>query len=45
MLSKFRKEELPAIDEAIVRAGDAVLVWANQGIDECMTQFNFSKGA
>jgi len=40
VLSKFRKEELPTIEEALERACDAVLVWAEQGIDECMTRFN-----
>lgn len=40
VLSKFKKEEIPEMEEAVRRAADAVAVWVDQGIDACMNQFN-----
>ena len=40
VLSKFNKQELKDIEPAIVHAADAVIVWARQGIDDCMNRFN-----
>ncbi len=40
VLGKFAKDEKPVIDEAVVRAADAVADWARQGIDFCMAKFN-----
>jgi peptidyl-tRNA hydrolase, PTH1 family len=40
VLSKFSQEELPAIEEAVSRAADAVVVWAREGIEPCMNQYN-----
>jgi PTH1 family peptidyl-tRNA hydrolase len=40
VLGKFSKQELPDIEQAIGRAADAVVVWAREGIDHCMNQFN-----
>jgi len=40
VLGRFRPAEQAAIDEAIQRAGQAVLVWIHQGIHECMNQYN-----
>jgi peptidyl-tRNA hydrolase, PTH1 family len=40
VLSKFSPAEVPAIDEAVLRAADAVVVWARQGIEVCMNQYN-----
>jgi|SRR6185295_10970809 len=40
VLSKFKKDELDTIEDAVQRAGDAVLAWVQLGINECMTRFN-----
>lgn len=40
VLSKFRKDELGEIEQAVWRAGDALAVWARDGIQACMNQFN-----
>lgn len=40
VLAKFRKEELPTIDEAIRKAANAVEVWAKEGMDAAMNAFN-----
>lgn len=40
VLSKFRREELPEIELAIVRAADAVSDWATQGIEPTMNKYN-----
>lgn len=40
VLAKFDPEERPVIDEAIVRAADAVEVFAGGGIAEVMNRFN-----
>lgn len=40
VLSKFKKAELPDVELAIGRAADAVEVWARDGVETCMNQFN-----
>lgn len=40
VLSKFAADELPLIRQAIDRAADAVAVWAQDGIEVCMNQYN-----
>ncbi len=40
VLSKFTKDEIAEMEEAVGRAADAVAVWVEQGIDACMNQFN-----
>lgn len=40
VLGKFDKDERPVIDDAIVRAADAVVLWANGGVEVCMNQIN-----
>jgi PTH1 family peptidyl-tRNA hydrolase len=40
VLGKFSKSERPEIDAAVWRAGDAVAVWVQHGIDECMSKYN-----
>jgi PTH1 family peptidyl-tRNA hydrolase len=40
VLSRFTREELPAIEEAVARAADAVALWSREGIDRCMNQYN-----
>src|SRR5438477_9150568 len=40
VLGRFRSSERNAIDEAIGKAAQAVIVWANRGIDACMNEFN-----
>lgn len=40
VLSKFSKAERAEIDLAVVRAADAVQVWAGAGIAQAMNQFN-----
>jgi len=40
VLSKFKKAELPSVEIAIGRAADAVEVWARDGAETCMNQFN-----
>ncbi len=40
VLGRFKKEELPAMDEAAWRAADAVGVWAREGIEVCMNRYN-----
>lgn len=40
VLGKFRKDELPEIEQAIWTAADAVCVWATDGIEACMNRFN-----
>ncbi len=40
VLGRFTAEEKPDIEEAILRAADAVAVWARQGIQHCMNQYN-----
>jgi len=40
VLSRFRKDELDTIDQAIVRAATAVELWIRDGIDAAMNQTN-----
>ncbi|NLZ03870.1 MAG: aminoacyl-tRNA hydrolase [Phycisphaerae bacterium] len=40
VLGRPREEERPLINEAIVRARDAVLCWLESGIDRAMSEFN-----
>jgi len=40
VLGRFSRGEQPLIDDAVARAVQAVLVWANQGALACMNQFN-----
>jgi PTH1 family peptidyl-tRNA hydrolase len=40
VLSKVRAEEIPLLEQAVARAVEAVAVWAREGIEACMNQFN-----
>lgn len=40
VLSRFGKDELPLVDEALEKAAKAVDCWVEQGINVCMNQFN-----
>lgn len=40
VLSTFSANELPLIQQAIERAADAVEIWARDGIEACMNQYN-----
>jgi len=40
VLAKFTKDELPQMEQSIRRAADAAVVWARQGIQTCMNQYN-----
>ena len=40
VLSKFRPDELPEIEQAVGLATDAVAVWAREGIEFCMNRYN-----
>jgi peptidyl-tRNA hydrolase, PTH1 family len=40
VLSKFTAEEQPVIEQAVRLAADAVAVWAREGIEFCMNQYN-----
>jgi PTH1 family peptidyl-tRNA hydrolase len=40
VLSKFTRQEMPEIEEAIGRAADAVADWAKHGIQYCMNHYN-----
>lgn len=40
VLDRFGRAERAAMDNAVAQAAQAVLVWADQGIDECMNRFN-----
>jgi PTH1 family peptidyl-tRNA hydrolase len=40
VLGRFAPEEKPDIEEAVLRATDAVAVWAREGIQHCMNQYN-----
>ena len=40
VLSRFAREERKLIDEAIEQAVEAVIVWCESGIDQCMNRFN-----
>ncbi|HOM16808.1 MAG TPA: aminoacyl-tRNA hydrolase [Thermoguttaceae bacterium] len=40
VLSRFTPEEEPIVHQAIRRAADAVVVWAREGIEKCMSLYN-----
>jgi PTH1 family peptidyl-tRNA hydrolase len=40
VLSPFQEDECEAVDEMILRAADACEVWARDGVDAAMQQFN-----
>jgi peptidyl-tRNA hydrolase, PTH1 family len=40
VLSTFRPDEKPVLDQVIRAAADAVECWIEQGLDPCMTRFN-----
>ncbi len=40
VLSKFQPDEIPLIEQAVARAAEAVVVWAREGIEACMTKYN-----
>jgi peptidyl-tRNA hydrolase len=39
-LSRIARGERKLIDEAIEQAVEAVIVWCEAGIDQCMNRFN-----
>jgi PTH1 family peptidyl-tRNA hydrolase len=45
VLARFDAEERDTIDRAIVRAADAVELWADAGIEKMMSQFNRAEPA
>jgi peptidyl-tRNA hydrolase, PTH1 family len=40
VLSKFTTDELPAIEQSVGLAADAVVAWAREGVEFCMNQYN-----
>ena len=40
VLSKFTKEEIPAMELAVARAIEAIGVWAREGVQACMNRYN-----
>lgn len=44
VLGRFRPAERRAIEEAVVRAAQAAVVWVQRGIQECMSEFNGEPG-
>ena len=40
VLSKFTKEEIPAMEQAVGRAVEAIGVWAREGVQACMNRYN-----
>jgi PTH1 family peptidyl-tRNA hydrolase len=40
VLSRFRKDELPIVQDVIDRAADAAEVWASEGPEAAMNRFN-----
>ena len=40
VLSKFTKQEVSEIEEAVHLAADAVVAWAGEGIETCMDRYN-----
>lgn len=45
VLGRFTPQELPDVEVAVMRAADAVVVWATQGIEACMNQYNSTSDA
>jgi PTH1 family peptidyl-tRNA hydrolase len=40
VLGRFRPGERPAIEDAVLQAAQAVIVWAHRGVEACMNRFN-----
>jgi PTH1 family peptidyl-tRNA hydrolase len=40
VLSKFAKEELPEMEQAVGKAAEAVALWAGEGVEACMNQYH-----
>jgi PTH1 family peptidyl-tRNA hydrolase len=40
VLSRFKPAERKAVEDAIAKSADAVLVWMRQGIEACMNRVN-----
>lgn len=40
VLGKFTREELPAMEQVVARAVEAIAVWAREGVEACMNRFN-----
>jgi len=40
VLSKYRQDEIPLMEQAVARAAEAVLLWAREGVQACMNQYN-----
>jgi len=40
VLSKFTKEEIPAMEQAVARAIEAIVVWTREGVQACMNRYN-----
>ena len=40
VLGRFRPGERSVIEDAVIKAAQAVIVWAHQGIEACMNRFN-----
>jgi len=40
VLGRFRPTERPVMEDAVQRAAQATILWANQGIEACMNQYN-----
>jgi PTH1 family peptidyl-tRNA hydrolase len=40
VLGRFRPSERPVIEEAVASAAQGVILWARQGIEVCMNQYN-----
>ena len=40
VLGKFTRQQMPEIEQAVWQAADAVALWARDGIERCMNQYN-----
>jgi peptidyl-tRNA hydrolase, PTH1 family len=40
VLGRFTPDDLPVIEQAVGAAADAVAVWAREGVEFCMNQYN-----
>jgi len=45
VLSKFKPEEVPLMEQAVARAVEAVGVWARDGIETCMNRYNWTENS
>jgi PTH1 family peptidyl-tRNA hydrolase len=43
VLARFAGEEVPLVEASVRRAADAAVVWAREGIQRCMNQYNSSE--